>query len=211
MSRTAKSAPATPGRPAGPGAAPARRRRGDELRKAIFDAVFQQVNETGYAALTMDRLASAADTSKAVLYRHWESKDALVVDALRNSLPAADEPAPGPDLRADLLTVLDRMRAAVAATRGAAFRVIAAESGGACHLLAEERVFGPARAAILAALRRAADRGECEAALVSEAIADVGPALLRAKALDGPVPSEAVVAGIVDEVLVPLYTGYRRP
>jgi hypothetical protein len=103
------------------------------------------------------------------------------------------------------------MRAAVAATRGAAFRVNAAESGGACHLLAEERVFGPARAAILAALRRAADRGECEAALVSEAIADVGPALLRAKALDGPVPSEAVVAGIVDEVLVPLYTGYRRP
>ncbi len=39
-------------------------------------------------------------------------------------------------------------------------------------------------------------------------IADIGPALLRSHALDGEIPSEALVASIVDSVLVPLLTKY---
>ena len=58
------------------------RRRGDSLRRAIFEAVFDQLQTVGYANLTMDKVAAAAHTSKAVLYRRWASKDALVAEAL---------------------------------------------------------------------------------------------------------------------------------
>lgn len=192
---------------AAPPADPPRRRRGAELQQAIFDAVFDQINDVGYARLTMDRIAAAAGTSKPVLYRRWADKDVLVLDALRESLPTVTEPPPGQSLRADLLHVLGGMRDAFVVTRGITFHVLAAEAGGDCRNLANERLFGPAHQLLLSLLGRAADRGEIRPELVTDLIADIGPALLRNRAIDGPVPDHAVVVAIVDEALIPLLTG----
>lgn len=188
------------------GTGQAKRRHGAELERAIFAAVFDQIDEVGYARLTMDRLAAAASTSKAVLYRRWESKEALVLDALRASLPTIPEVPEHASLREDLLAVLGVVRSAFAVTKGTAFRLVAAEAGGDCRALANERVFGPAHDAILATLRRAVERGETRPELASDLVADIGTALLRSRAIEGEVPSEALVTAIVDDVLLPLLT-----
>ncbi|AEH09834.1 MULTISPECIES: TetR/AcrR family transcriptional regulator [Protofrankia] len=185
---------------------PSRRRRGPALQEAIFSAVFDQINEIGYARLTMDRIAAAAGTSKAVLYRRWESRESLVLDALRESLPTVPEPPAGQSLRADLLHVLETVRSAFTVTKGTTFHLVAAEAGGDCRALADERVFVPAHRVILDVLGRAAGWGEIRAELVTDLIAGIGPALLRSQAIDGPVPDPATVTAIVDEILLPLLT-----
>lgn len=64
-----------------------RRRRGMELQDAIHQAVLGELQEHGYAALSMDGVASRAQTGKATLYRRWPSKLELVVDAFKHSAP----------------------------------------------------------------------------------------------------------------------------
>jgi hypothetical protein len=141
-----------------------------------------------------------------VLYRRWDSKEALVLDALRDCLPTIAEVPPRQNLRDDLLAVLGSIRSAFALTKGTAFHLVAAEAGGDCRALADERVFSPAHKAIIDTLGRAAERGEIGADLVTDLIADIGPALLRSRAIDGAVPPESMVTAIVDEVLLPLLT-----
>lgn len=184
----------------------ARRRRGPVLHRAIFDAVFDQIQTVGYARLTMDRVAAAAGTSKAVLYRRWDSKEALVLDALQESMPAMPDVPGQPTLREDLLMLLGALRSALAAAQGIAFHLVAAEVGGDCQALVNERLFAPAHRAVLGALRRAAERGEISAVMATDLIADIGPALLRSRAMDGSALPDALVAAITDEVLIPLLT-----
>src|SRR5882757_6502148 len=187
----------------------AKRRRGTELRHAIFDTVFDLINEIGYARVTMERVAVAAATSKAVLYRRWDDKEALVLDALRETLPTIPEVPDQGNLRDDLLAVLEVVRSAFAMTKGTAFHLVAAEAGGDCRALADERVFAPAHDAILTTMRRAVERGEARPELVTDLVADIGAALLRSRAIDGEIPPESLVTSIVDEVLLPLLSSTR--
>jgi AcrR family transcriptional regulator len=152
----------------------------------------------------MDRLAAAAGTSKAVLYRRWDSKEALVLDALRESMPTIPDLPERGSLREDLLVVLGAVRSAFAVTRGTAFHAVAAEAGADCRALGHERLVGPAQEAIRTSLRRAAERGEIRPQRNTGLIATIGPALLRNRAIDGEVPPESLVTEIVDEILLPL-------
>ncbi len=70
----------------------------------ILGAAVTVLGEVGYDRLTMDLVATEARASKATLYRRWQSKAALVVDAVSRAkgMPAADTPSTG-TLRGDLL------------------------------------------------------------------------------------------------------------
>ncbi|WP_031509082.1 TetR/AcrR family transcriptional regulator [Streptomyces megasporus] len=64
--------------------APNRRTRlTPERERELFTAVVDLVREQGYEALTMDAIAARTKSSKATLYRQWESKPKLVATALR--------------------------------------------------------------------------------------------------------------------------------
>jgi AcrR family transcriptional regulator len=63
------------------------------MRTAICEAALQVLSDMGYGALTMDRVAEAAEVSKGTLYNYYADKDALTVAAIKSSF----EP-----LRADL-------------------------------------------------------------------------------------------------------------
>ncbi|MEE1927152.1 TetR/AcrR family transcriptional regulator [Streptomyces sp. TRM 70351] len=66
-------------------AAPARRTRlTPEREQELLTAVVDLVREQGYEALTMDAIAARTKSSKATLYRQWESKPKLVATALRH-------------------------------------------------------------------------------------------------------------------------------
>ena len=54
------------------------RRRGDNLTNSIYKAVIDILQKDGYRELTFQAVARAAKTSRAVLYRRWETMFDLV-------------------------------------------------------------------------------------------------------------------------------------
>ena len=63
--------------------APRRGRPRSETRKqAILQAAFELLGERGLAATSMDAVAERAGVSKATIYRWWDSKELLALDAL---------------------------------------------------------------------------------------------------------------------------------
>jgi AcrR family transcriptional regulator len=56
-----------------------RQKQWDERQAAILDALTQLAATRGFANVTMDELADAVGISKATLYQHFKSKDAMLV------------------------------------------------------------------------------------------------------------------------------------
>ncbi|MDX2297420.1 MULTISPECIES: TetR-like C-terminal domain-containing protein [Streptomyces] len=184
------------------------RRRGAELRQAIFDAVHEQLRTVGYTALTMEGVAAAARTGKAALYRRWSSKNDLVLDALADALPS---PAPidqGTDLRAGLSAALNGLRDALNGMHATVFQVVADEAGHSSPLvrtLLNARVLGPCQTRIQELLRDAVEVDQAPADLDAELIAALGPALLHHHCLtQGTLIPADLVTSTVDAVLLPL-------
>lgn len=185
------------------------RRRGKALESAIFEAVLSELTSSGYARLTMEGVAAAAQTGKAALYRRWSSKEELVMDALRASLPAV---GPAPDtgsLRGDLVELLAGMRVAMYSEPGAAVRAVLNEAdhqrAHACMELVLARVVDPTTRRIAEVLTRGAEHGEVRPGAVTRLVTEVVPALMlyRVKMGRGAF-CEADAEAIVDEVLLPI-------
>ncbi|MCI0386488.1 TetR/AcrR family transcriptional regulator [Streptomyces sp. CNQ085] len=84
-------------------ATPSRRTRlTPEREHEVFTAVVDLVREQGYEALTMDAVATRTKSSKATLYRQWESKPKLVATALRHLGKSHTEDADTGSLTGDL-------------------------------------------------------------------------------------------------------------
>ena len=195
---------AGPGFPALPGTP---RRRGKVLEQAIFQATLDQLVATGYARLSMEAVAVGARTGKAAIYRRWSSKEDLVLDTLRATLP---EPGAAPDtgsLRGDLLELVARTRAAMLSLPGCAGRVIMSELD---HERAEpfvglmrQRVIAPSTALMGGVLSRGVARGEVRADAVNPLLTDVIPAMMMYRAKTQGPPSEAEAVDLVDQLLLP--------
>jgi AcrR family transcriptional regulator len=84
-------------------AAAARPRVEGDRQDEILDAALEVLAEVGYDRLTMDAVAQRAKASKATLYRRWNSKAKLVVEALARTKSTPEIPDTG-DLRTDLIT-----------------------------------------------------------------------------------------------------------
>ncbi|WP_336000969.1 TetR/AcrR family transcriptional regulator [Halorientalis halophila] len=54
----------------------------DDTRAAIMKATYDALSRHGYADLTIQRIGDEFDKSKSLLYHHYDSKDALLVDFL---------------------------------------------------------------------------------------------------------------------------------
>src|SRR3954453_2446178 len=72
-----------------------------DLDAVILDAAVGLLGETGYERMTMDGVAARAKVSKATIYRRWDSKASLVVEAMRSCQFAEIELPVTGDLRAD--------------------------------------------------------------------------------------------------------------
>ena len=73
-----------------------------EREQQIFLATLTVLAEVGYDNLTLDAVATAAHASKATLYRRWNGKLPLVIDALKSMKAPTFVPDTG-SLREDLL------------------------------------------------------------------------------------------------------------
>src|SRR4029453_8170847 len=103
------------------------RRRGEELDQAILHAAAEELRESGYPGMTMDRVAVRAGTNKNAIYRRWPHRAALGIAAFRHLSDAA---MPNPDtgnLRGDALEMLRRANETWSSPHGAGLaRLLAA-------------------------------------------------------------------------------------
>lgn len=185
------------------------RRRGSSLTGAIYRTTLKELAENGFDRLSFDKIAAAAGTGKASLYRRWTTPAELVLAALTDPVSGFGD-VPRPDsgsLRGDLVFLL-----------GAFARILEHEPHGRAllPLITQHRrhpelytnvrrlIIEPRQQLILDILRAAADRGEAEAAAITPHIAAVGPRLVIAELLDHGSVTPAEIDAIVDEVLMPL-------
>ncbi|MFE6780198.1 TetR/AcrR family transcriptional regulator C-terminal ligand-binding domain-containing protein [Streptomyces sp. NPDC057702] len=85
---------------------PARRApvgRGSRMRTAVRAATVVELTASGYAALTVERVAQRAGVHKTTIYRNWQDLDDLVADALvthfDGDIPVPDTGSVESDLR----------------------------------------------------------------------------------------------------------------
>lgn len=184
------------------------RRRGEALVTAILDATVAELEEHGYAALTMEGVAERAKASKASLYRRWPTRAELVMAAVYTLMPApADIPDTG-GLRGDLLVVLDRTAKLLDGPPGKALRGLMAEVLPDPERTLQVRAHsqGMGRQMMEEVTRRAVERGEIDGAALAPRRMEVGQALLRNHFLfHHEAITDRMVVEIVDTVLLPLF------
>ena len=186
------------------------RRRGDALVTAIYAAVLDELAESGYTGLSIERVAERAHTGKASIYRRWPARLDLVLDALDHSMPMLDELPDTGSLRGDLLLVLGHIADVMRSRCGDAAR--ACFSPGTDGELADAiraQLLPPRKAAILELLRRGAARGEVRPDALTERIAELGPMLLHAEVMQRGTIDDTAVVAILDEIVLPLVSPAR--
>jgi AcrR family transcriptional regulator len=183
------------------------RRRGETLLVAIFEATLAELAETGYARLTMERVAARAHTSKASLYKRWPGRADLVLAAMRHRRGA---PAPTPDtgsLRGDVLALLREGAAMLNGPMGEVVRGLMAEGLSESTPIATVRttMFDSRNRRMSEVLDRAVERGEIPPEAVTPQHIAVAPALVDHHFLFFGAPiHDDVLTEIVDAVLLPL-------
>src|SRR5690242_1375933 len=103
--------------------------RSARIVQAVLDATLDALGRTGYGALRVDDVASAAGVNKTTVYRRWPTRADLVVAAL-GRLAAAPSPADTGTLEGDLVDTLAQTTSLRATPGGrSALRALLAEHG----------------------------------------------------------------------------------
>ena len=63
-------------------------------RTAVMDAATELLLEGGPSAITMDGVVARSGVAKSTLYRHWPTRDALVIDVFGHIAPKLEPPDP---------------------------------------------------------------------------------------------------------------------
>lgn len=183
------------------------RRRGAALQEAILRAAVEELTESGYAGLTMDRVAARAGTNKNALYRRWPNRLALGIAAYRQLARAVEPPDTG-TLRGDVLELLRQANRHWSSPLGAILRELISAAGGTSELLAQlhDHAGDATAAPWLTVLGRAVARGEAAPEALHPRVATVAIVLLRNEFVVRGVPTapDDVIVEIVDEVYLPL-------
>ncbi|GAA4719727.1 TetR/AcrR family transcriptional regulator [Phytohabitans rumicis] len=136
--------------------------RGAKVRAAVHAATLAELVDKGYAELTVDAVAQRAGVHKTTVYRRWNDRQSLVVDALAEHF-AADIPTPDTgaletDLRALARALVDSMAGPV----GTAVQAAMHSDAGRLPEIAEarQRIFADRFRRAEPVVSRAIERGE---------------------------------------------------
>jgi AcrR family transcriptional regulator len=186
----------------------------DETRDtAILGATIAVLSEVGYDRLTIDAVAAKAKASKATVYRRWQNKAGLVVDAL-----AALKPKVGPDgvapcifpdtgsLRGDLLAGLDKIGKKLSTDEGKLMAAVMTAAARDPELAAAMRhTHEEKRRSCQIVVDRAVARGELDSDAGADTLHEVVPALMYNRLLVIGEPFDnAFITHVVDDIAMPL-------
>ncbi|MGB3476503.1 MAG: TetR/AcrR family transcriptional regulator [Mycobacterium sp.] len=184
------------------------RRRGAALESALLDAAWDELNERGYDAFTVEGVAARATTSRAVLYRRWPGKPELVHAALIAAI--TKDPITVPDtgsLRGDVISLLrqassrrGQLAVTVITRLGGFYRDTGINIADLRDVLEDER--GATMDKLIA---RAVARGEIGSDQITGRVAQLPTDLLRHDVLFTLAPpTDDAIEEIVDTVFLPL-------
>jgi len=189
------------------------RRRGTALEKAILDAGWDQLVEGGYAGLTFEAVAERAQTGKAVLYRRWADKEALLLAVLayRHFDDLPEVPDTG-SLRDDVVAMLrranrlgDSAAALLSTMLGAYF-----DETRTTPAQLREKILGDRRLAMSTIVERAVARGEITDDLPPRVLALPFDLFRHELVMNLGRASDETIVDIVDTVFLPLATARRE-
>lgn len=181
-----------------------RRRRGENLERALFEATLTELSAVGYGALTMEGIAARAHTGKAALYRRWSSKHDLVQDVLRYAMPPLPEPRADRSTRENLLAQFIAHRDVLAGKTAFPGLVIMGELFHEPELrsIFADAVVWPRLRIVDSILQAGVQRGEIDATKLTPLTARIGPALINQYLqLTGNPPTRQILVDIVNTVL----------
>jgi AcrR family transcriptional regulator len=182
-----------------------------DREQQILDATLQVLGDVGYDRLTMDAVATRAKASKATLYRRWNGKVSLVIDALLSVKSTPDLPDTG-TLRGDLIASFCGMGGLTdeqsVATFASVITAIHRDQDFAAAFRRE--VIGPKSQLSRTVFERARDRGELaegvDIDLLAPALAGI---VLHRMYVMGEMPDEALITRVIDQIILPAATGSR--
>ncbi|MFE3444141.1 TetR/AcrR family transcriptional regulator [Nocardia sp. NPDC059180] len=180
------------------------RTREDRIDAAVLVATREVLDDTGYAELSIGRVAARSGIHRPAIYRRWPSKRHLVVAVVAELLGLHPTPDTG-DLRADLTMSLRQLVAALRDTSlDRVLPALVADLGNDPelreHFLAT--VFEPRRDSTAATLRSAMARGEVDPGIDLDFVLDTVAAPIYFRALFGHLPlDDALVASSVEAVV----------
>jgi AcrR family transcriptional regulator len=177
----------------------------------ILDATVAVVAELGYDRLTMDAVATAAQASKATLYRRWQTKADLVVDAISR---AKGCPMPGDvdtgSLRGDLISMAcgdgglkDELPMSVIAGL-----ITAMHRDADLQNAFRKRFLAPRLELVSKVYERAVQRGEIGPDVDVELLSVTLPAVIVHHAyILGVEPTDELILRVIDNVILPAARG----
>lgn len=177
--------------------------RADAIREAMLDLVAEQ----GYERVTIEAVAARAGAGKATVYRRWESKAALIIDALADLSGPAHLPDTG-SLRGDLEQLCDTVTGEDGGRDLAVMQGLASAMSHDAELRTtlERQLIAPRRAAMAEVFARAVARGEMGPERDVDLLTSVIPALMIDRVTAGGVPTPAFARHIVAELILPAAT-----
>lgn len=189
--------------------APSRPRVEGDREQEILDAAMAVLVDVGYDRLTMDAVATKAKASKATLYRKWDGKAALVIDALMAEKSPLELPEDTGTLRGDLLAMFcghggltDQHQTALL---GSVVTAIGRDPEFAAAF--RERFIAPKVAIAQAVYERARQRGELRDDIDIDILTAALPGIVLHRGfLLGDPPTPDLIARVVDQVILPAAT-----
>ena len=181
------------------------RPRDPKLDAAITDATLELLAEIGYAALTIEAVATRAGVGKATLYRRWPGKVQLVIDAVR-TLSEQPDPDTSAGVRDELVELLEAVRRKSGSSlAGRIFPRLIGDSADNPEFMRcyREQVLDPRRDRFRTALLRGVEQGLVRTDVDTDHAIDllVGPMAYRNLIRNDPAPGPDLAARIVDDVL----------
>ena len=194
------------------------RPRDPKLDAVITGATLELLADIGFAALTIEAVATRAGVGKATLYRRWPGKEQLVIDAVR-TLSEDPDPDTSAGARDELVGLLEAVRRkSISSLAGRIFPRLIGESVDNPEFMRRyrEQVLDPRRDRFRTALQRAVEQGLVRADVDTDHAIGllVGPMAYRNLIRNDPPPGPDLAARIVDDVLralAPTTTPQEQP
>jgi AcrR family transcriptional regulator len=191
------------------------RPRSEEARLAILRAASELLEERDFTDITVCDVATRAGTSKATIYRWWDSREAVVLDAYVSQLSSATVRIPDTgslrdDLHALLRARVRRWRAHPELGRSQVHLLAAIQHDPKLRQTYVEQVVTILRAPARAIIGRGIERGDVVGDVDVDAVLDVIYGPLYHRLFHGHAPlDEAFVASLVDIVVAGISRVHR--